>query len=120
MGIIIYLVLGIIGLLLLAVALYFIWFTWQTRPRRSKEEGYHYIFVEDDGTAREVTSDEREFLETEFDPFDGARPYIKTRYETLDGYGGLSGYLPRRQLPENIPIAPTKNNASDQDANQES
>jgi hypothetical protein len=118
MGNILYIGLGIIGLFLLAVAVYFIWVTWQTRPRRPKEDGYRYIFVEDNGTAREVTSDEREFLEMDFDPFDGARPYIKTCYATLNGYGGLSGYLPRRQLPENIPIAPPKDNTSDLDSNQ--
>ena len=77
--------------------MYLAWFYWQTRPRRPKEDGYRYIWVEEDGSAREVTAYEKEHLETKFLPGDGARPYIKTRYETLDGWGSISGYLPRRQ-----------------------
>lgn len=107
MAIIIYVTLGIVGLLVLAVVMYLAWFYWQTRPRRPKEDGYQYIWVEEDGSAREVTADEREYLETKFLPDDSGRPYIKLRYETLDGWGSISGYLPRRQLPKNIAIAQT-------------
>ena len=99
-----YVMLGIVGFVLLLAIGYFIWFSWQTRARRPKENGYRYIWVEHDGSAREVTEDEREYLETEFLPGDGARPYIKMRYEALDGWGNLSGFLQRRQLPKNIHI----------------
>jgi hypothetical protein len=102
---IIYVALGVIGLFVLAVVMYLAWFHWQTRPRRPKEKGYQYVWVEEDGSAREVTADERKYLETEFLPGDGARPYIKLRYETLNGRGSIAGYLPRRQLPKNIAIA---------------
>jgi uncharacterized membrane protein YukC len=50
------------------------WFAFQTRPRRGRELGFEYIFVEDDGTARELDSNEREYLERNFHPADGARP----------------------------------------------
>jgi hypothetical protein len=105
MGSIIYIALGIIVILVLAVVMYLAWFFWQTRPRRPKEEGYQYVYVEDHGSAREVTADERAYLETEFHPADGARPYIKLRYESLDGGGSIAGFLLRRQFPQNIVIA---------------
>ncbi len=95
----------IIGLPLLAITTYFVWVSWQTRPRRPKEDGYKYIYIEDDGSAREIAPDEIEYLETKFHPADGARPYIKLQYESLNGWGNLAGYLPRRQLPKNILIA---------------
>ena len=118
MGFIAYLILGIIGLLLLAIAVYFIWFNWQTRPRRLKEDGYRYIFVEDDGSAREITINERHFFEIELSPFDGSRPYVKIRYESLNGYGGLSGFLPRRQLPKGIPIEQLSSEAESYEENE--
>jgi len=94
----------IIGLPLLAIATYFVWVSWQTRSRRPKENGYKYVYVEENGSAREVTADEKKYLETEFHPADGARPYIKLRYEVRDRRIGIAGYLPRRQLPKNTPI----------------
>jgi len=103
--IIIYTVVGIVGLIGLAVIMYLTWFFLQTRPRRPKEDGYKYVYVEDDGSAREIASDEKEHLETKYHPADGASPYIKLRYESLNGWGNLAGYLPRRQLPKNIMIA---------------
>jgi hypothetical protein len=102
---IIFVVSVVIGLPLLAVVAYLVWFFWQTRPRRPKEEEYPHVHVEDDGSAREVTTDERAYLETKFHPADGARPYVKLRYESLNDWGSITGYLPRRQLPKNILIA---------------
>ncbi|MFN8383399.1 MAG: hypothetical protein U0V02_15760 [Anaerolineales bacterium] len=97
----------IIGLPLLAIMTYFVWVSWQTRSRRSKDDGYQYVYVEEDGSAREVTADEKKYLETEFQPADGARPYIKLRYESTAPGGSISGFLRRRQLPSNIQINPT-------------
>jgi hypothetical protein len=109
---IIYVALGIIGLLILAVVMYLAWFYWQTKPRRPKEDGYQYVWVEEDGSAREVTADERVYLETEFHPADGARPYIELRYESLNGRGSIAGFLPRRQLPKKIVIAPIRSQSN--------
>ena len=107
---VIYIALGFVGLIALTVIMYLTWYFWQTRPRRPKEDGYKYVYVEDDGSAREIAPDEKEYLETEYHPGDGARPYTKLRYESLNSWGNLAGYLPRRQLPKNIPItqAPSK------------
>jgi len=66
---------------------------------------YPYIYVNADGTAREVHAGERTYLETEFQGGDGAMPYIKDTYDERNGWGDLNGYLKRAQLPAGIPIA---------------
>jgi hypothetical protein len=72
---------------------------------------YGYIHVNADGTARELHASEREYLETEFHPGDGAAPYIKSTYEQRNGWGDLAGYLKRSRLPHGMQIhdAPTEN-----------
>lgn len=65
----------------------------------SWERTYPFVYVEVDGTARELHADERTYLETEFEGGDGNRPYIKSTYQDRDGRGRLSGYLYRSQLP---------------------
>jgi hypothetical protein len=67
---------------------------------------YPYVYVEDDGTARELHAAERAYLETEFEGADGARPYIKWRYKSRDGWGELGGYLRRSKLPAGMSIKP--------------
>jgi hypothetical protein len=62
------------------------------------------IWVNADGSARELTEAEKDYVDTDFSPFDGARPYIKSHYEQPNGWGELSGYLQRQQLPNGIPI----------------
>ncbi|MDQ3820313.1 MAG: hypothetical protein M3362_21885 [Acidobacteriota bacterium] len=96
----------LVVILLVIIAAFIVWFAFQVRPRRKREPGFEYVYVESDGSARELDADEREYLNTKFDPTDGARPYIKTKYESRDGWGKLSGYLRRRQLPKGIPVRP--------------
>lgn len=67
---------------------------------------YEYVYVEVDGTARELHADERTYLETEFHGADGARPYIKSSYKQRDGWGELSGYLKRSKVPVGTSIKP--------------
>ena len=40
----------------------------------------------------ELDEEEKEYLKTRFEPNDGARPYIKTRYKELTPDGKLWGY----------------------------
>ena len=79
-----------------------VWYKWMTRTRRRSDGGYEYVLVLKDGSAREVTANEREYLETDFSPADGARPYIKFRYESVDGWESIEGFLLRRQLPGGV------------------
>jgi len=60
---------------------------------------YPYVYVIADGTARELHASERQYLETEFRGGDGAAPYIKSSYAQRDGWGEISGYLKRSELP---------------------
>lgn len=85
-------------------------FAWKTRPRRRPEPGFKYIFVNLDGSARELSEGERAYLNTDFKGADGNRPYIKLNYESVDGSGNIYGFLSRRQLPSEIKIVPVNPN----------
>jgi hypothetical protein len=74
------------------------------RTRRPDEQGFDFVYVNQDGSARELSPDERVYLSTEFMGADGGRPYIKDRYESRDGWGSLSGFISRRLVPSRIPI----------------
>jgi len=73
-------------------------------PLRPKESGFGYVHVELDGTVREFDDEEKKYLKTEFEPSDGARPYIKRRYKSLTPDGKMSGYIDRRRVPKNMEI----------------
>jgi hypothetical protein len=64
------------------------------------------IWVNSDGTARELTDVEKRYVDTDFSPFDGARPYIKSHYSQRTALGEIRGYLPRTEVPEGMPINP--------------
>ncbi len=66
---------------------------------------YMYVFVNDDGSARELSPSERAYLETPFHPFDSGRPYMKSSYDQKDGRGRLSGFCLRAHIPPHIAIA---------------
>ena len=92
--------------IVLIIAAFGVWFMIQTRSRRKREPGFEYVYVEDDGNARELRTEEEVYLSTEFEGGDSNRPYIKLRYEELTPDGRLGGYLRRRQLPKGVNIRP--------------
>ena len=65
-----------------------------------------FVYVEEDGSARELFPDEAEYLATPFHPADGARPYIKDRYDSRAPGGRLRGYLERKWLPSDVKVRP--------------
>jgi hypothetical protein len=65
-----------------------------------------YVYVNQDGTARELSPGERAYLAASFAPADGARPYVKSSYDALDGWGSRSGFLRRSDLPPNVSVQP--------------
>jgi hypothetical protein len=77
-----------------------------SKPRKERD----YVYINQDGSARELTSDERAYLAEEFYPGDGGRPYIKSRHSTKDGWGSFSGFLSRDDLPANVPVEPSNPN----------
>jgi hypothetical protein len=64
------------------------------------------VWIDNDGSARELTDAEKTYVDTDFSPFDGARPYIKPRYEQRNALGALRGFLQRQQLPAGTPVQP--------------
>ena len=72
--------------------------------RSPAEARERFVYVQDDGSARELTPDEGKYLSTAFDPADGARPYIKHRYDALTPDGRQCGFLMRKQLPSHIVV----------------
>src|SRR6266571_3930713 len=72
---------------------------------QSKLEPYPFVFVEDDGSVRELHAAERLYLETPFEGADGARPYVKARFDSRDGWGSIAGFCERSLVPHDLPIA---------------
>ncbi len=95
---------GILGVAIVIVGAYVIWLAVMMRSRRPREKGFEYVYVEDDGSVREVTDVERRRLTNEYDEGDSRRPYIKLRYESRDAESRQRGFLRRRQLPPRISI----------------
>jgi len=73
-------------------------------PLRPKEIGFEFVYVNLDGSVRELDSDEQNYLTTDFLPNDGNRPYIKSNYNAKTPDGKLSGYIRRRRVPKTIII----------------
>jgi|GEM_PF-3562713 len=80
---------------------------WDLVHHRSFDD---FVYVNQDGTARELSPDERDYLATEFSPGDSGRPYIKGTYNDRDGWGSISGFLLRRRLPPSITVKPVNPN----------
>ena len=72
----------------------------------SKEEAgqapYPYIYVMDNGAYRELSNEEKEYLETKFHGADGGRPYVKWDYYKRTPDNRISGFLKRSSLPKGI------------------
>ena len=75
-------------------------------PRGNAEDPSLYVYVEDDGSARELTPDEKDYLATEFLPGDSGRPYIKGYYRQRTPNGHLAGFMARSDLPSRIVVRP--------------
>jgi hypothetical protein len=75
------------------------------------QKPYPYVFVNNAGTVRELHPEERKYLETPFSPFDGARPYVKQDYGSVDGSNTIEGFCPRSKIPNGLVIgdAPSSN-----------
>ncbi|MGI4870048.1 MAG: hypothetical protein ACRYFX_02585 [Janthinobacterium lividum] len=69
-----------------------------------KEKGFPYVYVNSDGSVREVTESEQDYLSTAFSPADGGRPYIKNRYDQQNASGSIKGFIYRDRVPAKIPV----------------
>lgn len=68
----------------------------------ANQDPYPYVYVQDDGTVRELRPAERVYLETPFLPSDGARPAIKDSYTSKNGWGSQQGFCQRAKIPAGI------------------
>src|SRR5262249_5416678 len=62
-----------------------LWIRWRRRNKNpfTTRSGY----VNEDGSVRKLTDGEKRYVETEFSPFDGARPFIKSHYRDRTAWG---------------------------------
>lgn len=77
------------------------------RERELKRTGAfasQFVLIADDGTAHELSDGQKAYLNTEFHPADGARPYYKSKYSQLTPVGNMGGYLKRNRVPQSVPI----------------
>ena len=72
--------------------------------RDRAEARARFVYVNEDGSARELDADECAYLATAFHAGDGARPYIKSRYDARTPDGRLVGLLERSELPVHIQV----------------
>jgi hypothetical protein len=70
----------------------------------SESVPYPCVYVNNDGTVRELHASERKYLETPFHPADGARPYVKDSFKQKDGWGDIKGFCLRSVIPSTIKI----------------
>ena len=79
---------------------------WVVTPSEAKQTPYPYVWVDEEGGVRELSSQEKEFLETPFSPGDGGAPSTKSHYQQKNGWGNLRGFCQRSKIPEGVEIQP--------------
>jgi hypothetical protein len=94
------------SVVLIGVLIVLVGTVWMLRAPRGRKTEPSYVYVNQDGSVREVSPGERVYLSTKFDTFDGGRPYIKARYDSRDGWGSLSGFMERHYVPSQMVIEP--------------
>lgn len=68
-------------------------------------DAYPTVYVNHDGSVRDLSPAERSYLEQTFPPGDGNRPYIKPSHTSRTPVVQLqSGFLRRADVPEGVPI----------------
>ena len=103
---------ALIPLAILTVPLF--WLLWVGRgyPKKAEKDAgtyaNHFMWVDADGRVNELTSDECDYLNTNFHPTDGNRPYIKNSYWTRTPDRKLHGFLLRKRVPKDMPIVPAR------------
>lgn len=84
---------------------YGLWRLVEIPLRQWRDSAFDYVYIDDNGSARELNDDEEEYVTTALFLDDDGDFFIKPRYESLNRNGELRGYLRRRQLPRQVPIA---------------
>ncbi len=66
-------------------------------PAHARER---FVYMNADGSIREITDEEAAYLATAFHPADGGRPYIKASFRSRTPDKSLEGFLQRSELPK--------------------
>ena len=98
-------VIGVIVIVVVVFGAYAVFLAVASRSRRPVEPGLEWVYINDDGSAREITEVERQRLTADYPAGDSRRPYVKLRYQSRDDQGRRRGFLRHRQLPPDVPIA---------------
>lgn len=80
-----------------------------SRPRRGAEAGFEFVYVNQDGSVRELSPSEQAYLSEKFAPTNGGRPYIKSWYRSTL-WGSQSGFIKRNRIPSRVQILPVHPN----------
>jgi len=72
----------------------------------AKSKPYPYVYVNKDGSVRELHASERAELETPYSPLDSGQPYVKHTYDQKNGMNSLDGFCPRAKIAKHIRILP--------------
>jgi hypothetical protein len=100
----IYIAVGIVGGIATLIFLIWVYYSLKYPILRKEEPGFKYVYVENDGSARELSEEDQVYLTTIFHPTDGARPYIKSDYKQRTPDGRVEGFIERRRVPKKIAI----------------
>ena len=88
-------------------------------PAGAADVPFEYVFVNADGSVREVNRLERLYLSTRYHGSDGDRPFIKARYREKNGSGTLQGFCLRRRIPRGLPIEADRSEIDEERVRQE-
>ncbi len=106
-------IVSIILLMTFAFALGFgLWRVIEIPLRRWRESAFDYVYIDDNGNARELNAAEEEYVTTTLFPNEDPDQYIKPRYESLTPDGRRRGFLKRRQLPRQVSVGPSPSDAA--------
>jgi hypothetical protein len=75
-------------------------------PEEAGQIPYPYVYVNENGSVRELHESERKYLEEPFDPTDGARPYVKLTFQSRTPTGSVRGFCSRTAIPAGLAIGP--------------
>jgi hypothetical protein len=89
---------------------YFVSRLWPRKEEKAKEPSLKFVYVNQDGSARELSPAEQAYLAEKFVGGDSGRPYIKSSYKCIDGWGSQSGFIDARMLPAGTSILPVHPN----------
>ena len=74
----------------------------EVSEEEAKQIPYPYIYVNENGSFRELTNEDKYFLQEKFHPADSGRPYVKLRYKSKTPTGNMKGFCKRSKLPKKL------------------